>query len=183
MICMTCQRSFDHRASSHQGPECDGCAEEKMSENISGDESSGRTAVRDRGQMGEEREVLVAGTPMLKKPRLGSTPKAPTSEEKQAMKQRVTDEQAREVSASKLKHLSMVSQCALADDLLDARAEIATLRAKLEAVCEAGEVMRCGVICDTSCAAECPRGDCDCDGCDSARGFLAALAAVGEGKK
>ena len=105
-----------------------------MSENISGDESSGRTAVRDRGQMGEEREVLVAGTPMLKKPRLGSTPKAPTSEEKQAMKQRVTDEQAREVSASKLKHLSMVSQCALADDLLDARAEIAALRAKLAAV-------------------------------------------------
>jgi len=44
----------------------------------SGDESSGRTAVRDRGQMGEEREVPVAGTPMLKKSRSGSTPEAPT---------------------------------------------------------------------------------------------------------
>ena len=44
----------------------------------SGDESSGRTAVRNRGQMGEEREALAVGTPMLKKSRLGSTPKAPT---------------------------------------------------------------------------------------------------------
>ena len=45
---------------------------------FSGDESSGRTAVRNRGQMGEEREVPVAGTPMLKKSRVGSTPTAPT---------------------------------------------------------------------------------------------------------
>ena len=37
---------------------------------------------------------------------------------------RVTDEQAREVAASKLKHLSMVSQCDLAADLLDARAAL-----------------------------------------------------------
>jgi hypothetical protein len=44
----------------------------------SGDESSGRTAVSYRGQMGEEREVPVAGTPMLKKSRSGSTPEAPT---------------------------------------------------------------------------------------------------------
>ena len=61
-------------------------------------------------------------------------------------------------------------------EVATARSEIASLRAKLEAVCEAGEVMRCDVICDTSSAAECPRGDCDCDGCDSVRVFLAAIA-------
>ncbi len=41
------------------------------------DESSGRTAGRTREQIGEEREVLVAGTPMPKKPRPGSTPGTP----------------------------------------------------------------------------------------------------------
>lgn len=44
----------------------------------SGDESSGRTAVRNRGQMGEERVGSIPVTPMLKKPRVGSTPTAPT---------------------------------------------------------------------------------------------------------
>jgi hypothetical protein len=53
-------------------------AEAQPSIKASGDESSGRTAVRDRGQTGEEREVLVAGTPMLEKSRVGSTPTAPT---------------------------------------------------------------------------------------------------------
>jgi len=43
------------------------------------------------------------------------------------MSERVTTEQAREVVESKLKHLSMVSQCALAADLLDARAELAEI--------------------------------------------------------
>ena len=35
MICPVCGEPFDHRASSHQGPECDRCSEEKMSGNIS----------------------------------------------------------------------------------------------------------------------------------------------------
>ena len=35
MICPVCGEPFDHRASSHQGPECDRCSEEKMSDNIS----------------------------------------------------------------------------------------------------------------------------------------------------
>jgi len=37
MICPVCGEPFDHRASSHQGPECDRCSEEKMSDNISRD--------------------------------------------------------------------------------------------------------------------------------------------------
>ena len=40
------------------------------------------------------------------------------------MTQRVTDETAREIVASGLKHLSMVAQCDLAADLLDARSEV-----------------------------------------------------------
>jgi hypothetical protein len=35
MICPVCGEPFDHRASSHQGPECDRCSEEKMSDTIS----------------------------------------------------------------------------------------------------------------------------------------------------
>jgi len=50
------------------------------------------------------------------------------------MTERVTTEQAREVAASKLKHLSMVSQCALAADLLDARDEIERLKAQLDEI-------------------------------------------------
>ena len=34
MKCHVCGEPFDHRASSHQGPECDRCSEEKMSDNI-----------------------------------------------------------------------------------------------------------------------------------------------------
>ena len=30
MICPECQKAFDHRASSHQGPECDACMEARM---------------------------------------------------------------------------------------------------------------------------------------------------------
>ena len=66
--------------------------------------------------------------------------------------------------------------------LLDARAEIATLRAKLDAVCEAGEDLRNTAFCDVRVALDCPRGDCDCCTCEAVGKFDAALAAAREGE-
>ena len=82
MICPTCQTPFDHRASSHQGPECDGCCEEK-----------------------------------------------------QAVTQRVTDKELAEMISATGDWDTEIAD-AVASDLLDARAEIASLRAKLAAVGE-----------------------------------------------
>jgi len=67
--------------------------------------------------------------------------------------------------------------------LLDARAEIATLRAKLDKVCEAGEDLRNTAFCDVLVALDCPRGDCDCCTCEAVGKFDAALEAAREGEK
>ena len=94
---------------------------------------------------------------------------------------RVTTEQAREcLVACPIDTILMQD---LAADLLDARAEIATLRAKLAAVCEAGEDLRNTAFCDVLVALDCPRGDCDCCTCEAVGKLDAALEAAREGEK
>lgn len=54
--------------------------------------------------------------------------------------------------------------------------------ARLEAVVDAAKEMRSSLMCETSSAYECPRGDCECDPCEEARDFDTALAALTEGR-
>ena len=101
---------------------------------------------------------------------------------------RVTTEQARRLSESLFAACvqigvgEAIDTSDVAADLLDARAEIATLRAKLDKVCEAGEDLRNTAFCDVLVALDCPRGDCDCCTCEAVGKFDAALAAAREGK-
>lgn len=60
--------------------------------------------------------------------------------------------------------------------LREARGQLSIAKADRDAAVEAAREMRDHLVCDTSCSRECPRGDCECEGCVDARAFDAALA-------
>ena len=98
-------------------------------------------------------------------------------------------ELANKRAADEIEHLKWQRDLAVLDgakillELGDTKTEIETLRAKLEAVCEAGKDLRDTAFCDVIIALNCPRGDCDCCTCEAVGKFDAALAAAREGEK